>query len=113
MSFGITVKKLMKYINRYGVESEPTVVKPKCIVTFTGNATEIIVHDADHTEIIITPDSTGKYHLVEGSYDYDASAEGFIAERGVSLNISAADVTTGTKTVTVTLDPVVETPPTE
>ena len=54
--------------------------------------------------MVINPDASGKYHLKEGSYTYDASAAHYTSKTNQALTITNADETTGTKTVSVTLD---------
>jgi len=73
-----------------------------CEVTFTlspETATLVVKDSESHT---VSPVG-GKYYLAAGSYTYTASAEGYTTQENQSLTISAGDVTTGTKTVSVTL----------
>jgi len=73
-----------------------------CEVTFTlspETATLVVKDSESHT---VSPVG-GKYYLAAGSYTYTASAEGYTPKENQSLTISAGDVTTGTKTVSVTL----------
>lgn len=74
-----------------------------CKVTFstTPNDATIVVRDSNDNEIGKSADGT--FHLKEGSYTYDASAEGYVSKTGQVLTIANADETAGTKTVTVTL----------
>jgi len=78
-----------------------------CEVTFskTPATATIVVKQGTKT---IEADSNGKYHLKEGSYTYDASAEGYDSKTGQAFTITNADETTGTKTITVTLTETVE-----
>lgn len=73
-----------------------------CEVTFstTPAGATIVVKDSGGNTISA---KEGKYYLNEGSYTYDASAEGYVSKTGQSLVITNADEQTGTKTVTVTL----------
>lgn len=73
-----------------------------CAVTFTlspETATLVVKDSEAHT---IEADN-GVYYLEAGSYTWSASAEGYTAQENQSLTISAGDVTTGTKSVSVTL----------
>lgn len=73
-----------------------------CAVTFTlspETATLVVKDSESHT---VEADN-GVYYLETGSYTWSASAEGYTAQENQSLTISAGDVTTGTKTVSVTL----------
>lgn len=77
-------------------------ITPCAEVTFeaTPSTTEIVVkRGAD----IMIPDSSGKYHLTVGNYTYTATEEGYVTQADVPLEIKAADIQTGTKTVTVTM----------
>ena len=79
-----------------------TLDRADCEVTFTlspADATLVVKDSESHT---VTPVS-GKYYLTAGSYTYTASAEGYTTQADQSLTISAGDVTTGTKTVSITL----------
>lgn len=73
-----------------------------CAVTFSNTpvGTTIVVKQGTTT---IAPDESGKYHLKEGSYTYDATATGYVSKLAQTLTITNTDETTGTKTVTVTL----------
>ena len=76
--------------------------RSECEVTFSTtpeNATIVVKNSSSET---VTPVS-GKYYLVAGSYTYTASAEGYTTQENQSLTIASGDVTTGTKTVSVTL----------
>ena len=80
-----------------------TLDRADCEVTFSTtpeNAT-IVVKDSESETV--SPDASGKYYLVAGSYTYTASAEGYTTKEDQALTITAGDVTTGTKTVTVEL----------
>lgn len=74
-----------------------------CKVTFstTPSGATIVVKDSKGNSIAKNTDGT--YHLKEGSYTYDASAEGYTSKTNQSLTITNSDEATGTKTVTVTL----------
>lgn len=74
-----------------------------CTVTFSASPeeTEIVVKKG--TDVVNPID--GAYKLIKGSYTYTATAEGYTAQTDVSLSITAGDVTSGTKTVTVTMVP--------
>lgn len=79
-----------------------TLDRADCEVTFTLSpaTTTLVVKDSEnHT---VAPVG-GKYYLAAGSYTYTASAEGYTTQENQALTISAGDVTTGTKTVSVTL----------
>lgn len=80
----------------------PDTVAPTCEVTFSTTPTnaDIVVKKSG---AMVSPDASGKYHLGAGSYTYTASATGYTTQSDVALSISSSDVTTGTKTVTVTL----------
>lgn len=54
-------------------------------------------------DTVIAQEDDGKYYLPAGSYTYDCTAEGYTAITGTELKIAAADVTRGTKSVTVTM----------
>lgn len=80
----------------------PDTVEATCEVTFEPtptNATIVVKKSGS----VVNPDAQGKYHLSADSYTYTASATGYTTQTDVSLTVSASDVTTGTKTVTVTL----------
>lgn len=74
-----------------------------CKVTFstTPSGATIVVKDSNGDTIGKNTDGT--FHLKEGSYTYDASAEGYVTKEDQTLTITNSDETTGTKTVTVTL----------
>lgn len=80
----------------------PDTVETTCEVTFskTPSNANIVVSKSGVT---VNPDASGKYHLGAGSYTYTASATGYTTQTDVALTISSSDVTTGSKTVTVTL----------
>lgn len=59
------------------------------------------VYDSEAHEV--AADSEGKYHIPAGSYTYDVTATGYTSQTSQSLTVSSGDVTTGTKTVTVSL----------
>ena len=73
-----------------------------CAVTFTlsPETATLVVKDSESNTV--SPVS-GVYYLTAGSYTYTASAEGYTSQENQSLTISAGDVSTGTKTVSVTL----------
>lgn len=75
-----------------------------CVVTFdtTPAGASITVYDSTPEEVDAEADGT--YKLAEGSYTYDASADGYTAKIGEALVVSSGDVTTGTKTEAVTLE---------
>lgn len=79
-----------------------TLDRADCEVTFTlsPEGTTLVVKDSESNTI--SPVG-GKYYLAAGSYTYSASAEGYTSQENQSLTISAGDVTTGTKSVSVTL----------
>lgn len=75
-----------------------------CKVTFSttpSGATIVVKDSAGNT---IGKNTDGTFHLKEGSYTYTASAEGYTTKEDQSLTITNSDETTGTKTVTVTLE---------
>jgi len=79
-----------------------TLSRSECGVSFTlspETATLVVKDSESHTITAVD----GVYWLPAGSYTYTASAEGYTSAEDVSLTISAGDVTTGTKTVEVTL----------
>lgn len=80
----------------------PDTVEATCEVTFEPTPTNanIVVKKSG---TVVKADAQGKYHLGAGSYTYTASATGYTTQTDVALTISASDVTTGTKEVTVTL----------
>lgn len=80
----------------------PDTVAETCEVTFEPTPTnaDIVVKKGTLT---VKADTQGKYHLGAGSYTYTASATGYTTQTDVALTISASDVTTGEKEVTVTL----------
>lgn len=75
----------------------------ECIVTFakTPTTADIVVKDANGNVIDVNDDGT--YTLKAGSYKYTATADGYTSKEDQTLTVSASDVTTGTKSVTVTL----------
>ena len=77
-------------------------IVPACVVTFTAtpSSTTIIVKRGGD---VITPDSSGNYHLCVGDYSYTATEEGYVTQSDVALKITASDVEIGTKMVTVTM----------
>lgn len=81
-----------------------TLTRVNCVVGFTvtneGLDVDIVVKKGTQT---LEPDSEGKYHVPSGSYTYTASAEGYTTQSDVSLSVSAGDVSTGTKTVSITM----------
>lgn len=73
-----------------------------CEVTFSKTpATATIVVKQGTT--VIAADASGKYHLKEGSYTYDASAEGYDSKTAQAFTITNSDEETGSKTISVTL----------
>lgn len=72
-----------------------------CAVSFTltPSGATLVVKD---NGVAVTP-VEGVYNLKAGSYTYDASAEGYTSVTGESFTVSSEDVTTGTKTIVVTL----------
>lgn len=76
-----------------------------CEVTFSTTPADATIVVKKGTSVI-APEN-GHYYLKEGSYTYDASAEGYTAKENQSLTITNSDEATGTKTVTVTLSAVV------
>lgn len=89
----VTLDELLKDFNN----------KYICEVTFskTPSGATIVVKQ---NGVVINPDASGKYHLKEGSYTYDASAAHYTSKTNQALTITNADETTGSKTVNVTLD---------
>lgn len=81
-----------------------SMTRSKCVVTFdcTPEITNIVVN-TDPVSSVVIPDQDGKYHLAAGGYSYTATAEGYTSQTDISLTISSGDVSTGTKTVTVTM----------
>ena len=76
--------------------------RSECAVSFTlspETATLVVKDSESHT---VSP-VDGVYWLAAGSYTYTASAEGYTSQEDQSLTIAAGDVSTGTKTVSVTL----------
>lgn len=74
-----------------------------CKVTFSTTPATATIVVKDSNGDTVAKNSDGKYHLKEGSYTYDASAEGYTSKTNQSLTITNSDEATGTKTVTVTL----------
>lgn len=52
-------------------------------------------------DIVIEPQSDGRYYLEAGTYKYSCTCEGYTDITDTSLTISASDVTRGSKSVTV------------
>lgn len=85
-------------------EKAPTPTPTTCTVTFstTPAAATIVVKDSESQTV--TPTSAKVYSLEAGSYTYTATADGYTTIENASLTVSSSDVTTGTKTVTVTME---------
>ena len=75
----------------------------ECVVTFTKTPTNAVIVVKDANENIIVANDNGTYTLKAATYTYTATADGYTSKENVTLTISASDVTTGTKTVAVTL----------
>lgn len=73
-----------------------------CVVTFTKTPADLtlVVKSGANT---VTANANGTYNLIEGNYTYTATKEGYTTITDEALAISSAEVTTGTKTVTVTM----------
>ena len=69
-------------------------------VTFTGNATSIVINGQEAVSGVALP---------EGEYEYTAKADNYVTEYG-TLTVSADDVASGSKTVDITLDAISEAP---
>ena len=74
-----------------------------CVVTFTKTPAEMDFLIKDANGKIVAPNDDSTYSLKAGTYKYTATADGYTSATDVSTTISASDVTTGTKTVVVTL----------
>jgi hypothetical protein len=74
-----------------------------CAVTFTLTPTTATLVVKDSNGNNISPASDGKYYLKADSYTYTATADGYTSKENQTLTISTSDVSTGSKTVTVTL----------
>lgn len=75
----------------------------ECVVTFTKTPTTAIIVVKDANGNVIAANDNGTYTLKAATYTYTATADGYTSKENVTLTISASDVTTGTKTVAVTL----------
>ena len=73
-----------------------------CKVTFSTTPSGATVSVIDSSGDEIDKSSDGTFHLKEGSYTYEVSAEGYTSKTD-TLVITNADEATGSKTVTVTL----------
>lgn len=78
-----------------------------CKVTFSATPSTATIVVKDSAGKTVGKNTDGTYHLKEGSYTYDASAEGYTSKEDQALTITNSDEATGTKTVTVTLSAVV------
>lgn len=76
--------------------------RSECEVTFSTTPADTTIVVKNSSSETVAPVG-GKYYLAAGSYTYTATAEGYTAKEDQSLTVSAGDVTTGTKTVSVTL----------
>lgn len=74
-----------------------------CVVTFTKTPAEMDFAIEDANGNVVVSNDDGTYSLKAGTYKYTASAEGYTTQTDQTVTISASDVTTGTKTVAVTL----------
>ena len=74
-----------------------------CVVTFnkTPAGLTLVVKQGATT---IDAEGDGTYKLAAGDYTWTASADDYTTKEDEALTISAGDVTTGTKAVTVTLE---------
>ena len=74
-----------------------------CVVTFnkTPAGLTLVVKQGATT---IDAEGDGTYKLAAGAYTWTASADDYTTKEDEALTISAGDVTTGTKAVTVTLE---------
>lgn len=85
-----------------------------CVVTFAvkDSVSEANIEDAvivvNDGEDIVTAESDGTYKLVADTYTYGVTASGYTPQTAQELVISSEDVTTGTKTVPVSLVKVVD-----
>lgn len=85
-------------------EKAPTPTPTTCTVTFstTPEAATIVVKDSQSQTVV--PTSAKVYSLAAGNYTYTATADGYTTIENASLTVSSSDVTTGTKTVNVTME---------
>ena len=92
------------FFNSVPTPSEKAPTPTTCTVTFstTPEAATIVVKDSQSQTVV--PTSAKVYSLAAGSYTYTATADGYTTIENASLTVSASDVTTGTKTVTVTME---------
>ena len=74
-----------------------------CVVTFTKTPAEMDFSIKDANGNVVTANDDGTYSLKAGTYKYTATADGYTSATDVTTTISVSDVTTGTKTVAVTL----------
>lgn len=80
-----------------------------CLVTFSTTPAEgvtLVVKQGSTVIAAETGANAGKYYMPAGTYTYTASADGYVTETDTEVTISAGDETTGTKTITVTLEAV-------
>jgi len=75
-----------------------------CVVTFDTTPAGASITVYDSTSKKVDAEADGTYKLAEGSYTYNATADGYIGKTAQSLSITSSEVATGTKTVTVTLE---------
>jgi len=83
-----------------------------CAVSFTLTPASAILIVKDSSSQLIAPVG-GVYNLKAGSYTYSAVAISYISAENEPFTISAEDATAGTKTIEVTLEPVVPAEPIE
>lgn len=72
-----------------------------CIVTFATTPDDATVVVTDSEAAVVAAEVDGTYNLIAGTYSYTVSKEGYTPLENAELIISAGDVTTGSKTVTV------------
>lgn len=68
------------------------------VTRFTGSPdATIVVYDSDNK--VVKPQADGTYKLAAGDYTYTITRTGYDTQTDYSITVSAADVSTGTKTV--------------
>ena len=60
-----------------------------CVVTFDTTPEEAAITVYDATPEEVEPEADGTYNLAEGSYTYDASADGYTSKTAQSLTIAS------------------------
>lgn len=92
------------FFNSVPTPSEKAPTPTTCTVTFSTTPAEATIVVKDSQSQTVVPTSAKVYSLVAGSYTYTATADGYTTIENASLTVSASDVTTGTKTVNVTME---------